>query len=69
MLIDPNVAYVDVWSRGTDRVWSHQVAEGLENTVRMPAIGVTLALAEIYEGVEFPQPGSRLVRREEPPVG
>lgn len=69
MLIDPNVAYVDVWSRGTDRVWSHQVAEGLENTVRMPAIGVTLALAEIYEGVEFPPPGSRLVRREEPPVG
>ncbi len=69
MLIDPNVAYVDVWSRRTDRVWTHQVAEGLENTVRMPAIGVTLALAEIHEGVEFPPPGPRLVRLEEPPVG
>jgi Uma2 family endonuclease len=69
MLVDPNVAYVDVWSRGADRGWNHRVAEGLETTVPMPTIGVTLALAEIYEGVEFPPPGPRLVRREEPPPG
>jgi Uma2 family endonuclease len=67
LLVDPNVAYVDVWTRGADRAWAHRVAEGLDSTVAMPAIGVTLRMAEIYDGVEFPPPGLRLVRREEPP--
>ena len=67
MFVDPNVAYVDVWTRGADRAWGHHVAEGLDSTVTMPAIGVTLRLAEIYDGVEFPAPGLRLVRREAPP--
>jgi Uma2 family endonuclease len=65
-LVDPNVAYADVWARGADRTWAHHVAEGLDSTVVMPAIGITLRLAEIYEGVEFPPPGPRPVRREEP---
>jgi len=67
LLVDPNVAYVDVWTRDADRSWAHHVAEGLGSTVTMPAIGVTLRLAEIYDGVEFPPPGLRLVRREAPP--
>lgn len=67
LLVDPNVAYVDVWTRGADRAWAHHVAEGLDSTVAMPAIGVTLRMAEIYDGVEFPPPGLRQVRREEPP--
>ena len=33
------------------------------------AIGVTLSLAEIYDGVVFPPPGIRLVRRVEAAEG
>ena len=66
MFVDPNVAYVDVWSRDPDRAWVHHVAEGLDSKVEMPTIGVTLPLADIYEGVVFPPPGPRLVRREVP---
>jgi Uma2 family endonuclease len=69
MFVDPNLAYVDLWSRGPDRAWVRQVVEGLDGNVAMPAIGVTLSLAEIYDGVAFPPPGIRLVRREEPRGG
>jgi len=61
--VDPNVAYVDVWSREADRGWVHAVVEGLHASVELPAIGVTLPMAEIYDGVAFPPPGIRLVRR------
>jgi len=39
------------------------VVEGLHASVELPAIGVTLPMAEIYDGVAFPPPGIRLVRR------
>ena len=69
MFVDPKLAYVDVWSRGPDRGWVHQVVEGLDGRIAMPAIGVTLSLAEIYGGVVFPPPGIRLVRRVEAAEG
>jgi len=69
MFVDPNLAYVDLWSRGADRGWIRQVVEGLDGSVAMPAIGVTLSLAEIYDGVVFPPPGIRLVRRVESQAG
>ncbi|MGD0102440.1 MAG: Uma2 family endonuclease [Rhodopila sp.] len=67
MVVEPNAPEVVVWSRGAGRAWVRQVVEGLDHEVDMPAIGVTLKLAEIYDGVEFPaQPRQpRLVRREE----
>jgi len=64
LLIDPNVAYVDLWSRLPDRTWEHRTIEGLDTRIALPNIGVTLAMKDIYDGVAFPPPGPRLVRRE-----
>jgi len=64
MAVEPNAPEVVVWSRGADRGWVRQVFEGLDREIDMRTIGVTLPLAEIYDGVAFPA-RPRLVRREE----
>lgn len=63
MVVEPNAPEVVVWSRGAGRGWVRHIVEGLDREVDMPAIAVTLPLAEIYEGVAFPA-RPRLVRRE-----
>ena len=63
VVVEPNAREVVVWSRGTGRAWIRHAVEGLDRAVDMPAIGVTLALAEIYDGVAFPV-RPRLVRGE-----
>jgi Uma2 family endonuclease len=64
MVVEPNAPEVVVWSRNPSRAWTRQVIEGIGLAVDMPAIGVALPLAEIYDGVEFPS-RLRLVRRDE----
>jgi Uma2 family endonuclease len=54
LVIEPNAPEVIIWVRGTDRSWRKSVRRGLDQEVDMPEIGATLALAEIYDGVEFP---------------
>jgi len=49
-----------LWERGPDRGW-RQAIDGLDAVVDLPAIGVALQLAELYDGVAFPA-GPRLVR-------
>jgi Uma2 family endonuclease len=63
--VEPTAPEVVVWSRGQDRAWVRHIVEGIDREVDMPAIGVTLPLAEIYDGVEFPA-RPRLVRMDEP---
>lgn len=63
--IEPNAPEVVVWSRRQDRAWVRHIVEGIDREVDLPAIGVTLPLAEIYDGVEFPA-RPRLVRMDEP---
>ena len=63
MVVEPNAAEVVVWSRGPGRAWVRHFVEGLDRGVDMPGIGVTLPLAEIYDGVAFPA-RPRLVRRD-----
>jgi Uma2 family endonuclease len=63
--VEPSAPEVVVWSRGQDRAWVRHIVEGIDHEVDMPAIGVTLPLAEIYDGVEFPA-RPRLVRMDEP---
>ena len=41
----------------------HEVA-GLENTLLLPSLGITIALSEVFAKVEFPVP---LLRTETPP--
>src|SRR3954468_14013857 len=51
LVVEPNAPEVVLWSRGTDRTWEKRVVSGLDQQVGMPALGLTVALANIYEGV------------------
>jgi Uma2 family endonuclease len=62
VVVEPNAPEVIVGARGADRSWRKAIRRGLDQD--MPEIGVTLALAEIYDGVEFPA-RPRLVAEEE----
>jgi Uma2 family endonuclease len=62
MVIEPNAAEVVVWSRGADRNWVREVVEGLDHAVAVPAIGITLPLTELYDGVVFPSRPRLVVR-------
>lgn len=64
--VEPNAPEVAIWSRGAERSWVRDIIQGIDAAVGMPALGVTLPLAEIYDGVEFPT-GPRLVRMDETP--
>jgi Uma2 family endonuclease len=65
VVVEPNAPEVVIWTRGQDRAWVRHIVEGIDREVDMPSIGVTLPLAEIYAGVEFPA-RPRLVRMDEP---
>jgi Uma2 family endonuclease len=54
VVIEPNAPEVIIWVRGADRSWRKGFLRGLDREIDMPEIGVTLPLAEIYDGVEFP---------------
>ena len=60
LIVEPNAPEVVVWNREADRTWRKNIGSGLDARIDMPEIGVTLALADIYDGVEFP-PRPRLV--------
>jgi Uma2 family endonuclease len=57
VLIDQAVARVEVYTRSEGR-WLFQEIEGLDATLPLDAIGVTLPLAELYDGVDLPAPGA-----------
>jgi Uma2 family endonuclease len=67
VVIDPNAPEVLISVRGEDRSWRKAIRRGLDEEIDMPEIGVRLALAEIYDGVEFPA-RPRLVAEETAPV-
>jgi len=64
VVIEPNAPEVIIWVRGADRSWRKGLHRGLDQEIDMPEIGVTLPLAELYDGIEFPA-RPRLVPEEE----
>lgn len=58
VLIEPNAPEAVMWVRSGEG-WTTERAAGLDADLAMPAIGVTLRLAELYDGVVFPT-GPRL---------
>ena len=54
LFVDPNLAEVTVWSKDSDGAWTKHICEGLDTTIALPEIGVTLSMAEIYDDVVFP---------------
>ena len=68
LIIEPNAPEAVLWSRAPDRTWVRDIIEGIDREVAMPGLGVTLAMTEIYDGVEVPE-GPRAVRRDEAAPG
>lgn len=53
VLIEQDRPRVERYTRQTDGLWGQAVAHGLDQTLELPSIGCTLALAEVYARVEF----------------
>jgi len=56
LLVEPETPAVTLWSRDDAGAWSRSVAEGLDSSVGLPAIGTALQLADIYYGIKFQAP-------------
>lgn len=54
LVVEPNAPEAVFWFRDSDRAWQRRTVRGLDQMIAMPGIGVTLALAEIYDGISFP---------------
>jgi Uma2 family endonuclease len=63
LMIDPEQPRLRLHTRGEDGHWTSAPHAGLDTEVALPVLGITLPLAELYEGLGFrPQP--RLVLPE-----
>lgn len=51
VLVAQNRARIERYSRGPDGTWILAQADGLASEIALPSAGVTLSLAEVYEGV------------------
>ena len=51
LLIEPEKPEVAVWHRDDTDIWSYLLVEGLQSNIAMPEIGVTLPMADVYEGI------------------
>lgn len=59
LVVESNAPQVVTWLRRGDGSWERSVAEGLAARVDIAALDLTLPLAELFEGIEFP-PAPRL---------
>ena len=53
LLVSQTESRVELFERGENGHWDYSTVAGLENTVEVPSLGVTLALSEVYDQVDF----------------
>jgi Uma2 family endonuclease len=53
LLVDTETPRLDLWSRHADGRWVQGKYNGLDARVELPVIGAALALADVFEGLEF----------------
>lgn len=53
LLVSQNEARAELFSRGERGHWDYTIAEGMEGVLPIPALGVALALADVYAEIEF----------------
>lgn len=53
LLVSQDAARVEQYARKDDGHWDYHAVEGLTNSVTLPALGITLSLADIYDGIDF----------------
>ena len=54
LLVSQHEPLLELFSRQDENLWALRQAVGLDAQLEIPTLGITLALAEIYAGVEFP---------------
>lgn len=55
VLIAQHMPLIEQYVRQGDQAWLYSAARGLDATLTLPTIACTLALAEVYDLVEFPR--------------
>jgi Uma2 family endonuclease len=65
LLVSSDRVHLDLFMRSADGRWTLASADGREDVMELPSIGCKLALADLYERVEFGEqgPGSRPLAR------
>lgn len=58
LIVNQNVPRVEQFNRETGAKWLYLSAFGPHATLELPSLKVTLSLADIYSGVEFPDLGN-----------
>lgn len=70
LLISQDSPRLELFSRNADDTWTLTIASGLDQSLELPAIGVKLSLAEVYDKVDFtPEPASPVKPESPPPSG
>ena len=55
VLLSQTEPHVEVYTRTGEEAWSHVIVEGLDSSISLSALGVELALADIYRAyLDFP---------------
>ena len=54
LYVEPNRAEAAFWSRRDGGGWARERIEGIDAVAEMPKLGISLPLAEIYDGIELP---------------
>ena len=69
LLVEPERLDIGVWERHEGAAWIHRRLTGnLAATLDIPGLGLSLAVADIYDGVTLPPvTGPRLVWTDDPP--
>jgi Uma2 family endonuclease len=62
LLVEPNAPEAMLWSRGASGSWSYVNLEGLETSIDLSSLGLSLKLADIYGDLTF-RPSPKLVER------
>lgn len=53
LLVSQTEARTELFERAEDGHWDYSMVAGLENAIAIPSLGVTLALSEVYDQVDF----------------
>jgi len=56
LLVDTDVPRIDMVARNPDGTWTPTTYDGLAATIELAAIGASLSLADVFEGVPFEGP-------------
>lgn len=61
VIADPTRVEVGFWSRHAERIWRNETFQEAEAVIGMPALGLAVSLASLYERVPLPpRPRARL---------